>query len=296
MTKLEGDIVEIRIDFKRGEGDPTRVFRAMTGLIESTQRLDEHLSATIGTRVNTTIVLQDIEAESLRAKLKTIINEIPDEALKAGEIKKIIGHFLLKAKHRIIDWCSKREEIKERNEVKQLEDDIHTLAEESDVKLLPAYAPMETGALLSDITSINDALEHLSEEDEASFSSTKGKSQYNPKLSISEEVVKNIITKESIETKGEKILKVKKPDYLGYSKWGFKHAGHLIEVKILDEKWLSDFQNRRINVQPGDSLRVILIEELSYGYDNEIIHTNYEIIKVLQVIPSPRHRQGELFD
>ena len=110
MSEFE-DLIEIRIDFRRGEGDPARVFRAMTGLIESTKRLDEHFSATISTKARTSLVLQDIEAGSLKAKLKTIIEKIPDEALKEGNIKKIIGHFLHKAKHKVIDWCSERTEI-----------------------------------------------------------------------------------------------------------------------------------------------------------------------------------------
>jgi len=292
----EEDLVEIRIDFRQGEGDPARVFRAMTGLIESTQRLDEHFSTIISTRVRTTLVLQDIEAGSLRAKLKTIVEEIPDEALKKGETRKIVGHFLHKAKHKVIDWCSKRDQIKDRNEVKQLEADIHKLAGESDVKLLPAYAPVETGTLLSDITSINSSLEHLSEGEVATFNSAEGQSTYNPKLSISDAVLRDIITRESIVTEGERILKVKKPDYLGPSKWGFKYAGHLIEARVLDEKWLNDFQGRNVGVQPGDSLRVILREELSYGYDSEIVHADYEIVKVLEVIPAPKFIQRELFD
>jgi len=119
MDKIE-DIIEIRVQFERGVGDPARVFRAMTGLIESTQRLDEHLSATISAKVKTSLILQDVETASLKAKLKTVIEEIPDETLKEGDVKKIIGHFLHKAKHKVIDWCSERDEIKDRHEVKEV--------------------------------------------------------------------------------------------------------------------------------------------------------------------------------
>lgn len=237
------DLIEITVDFERGKGDPARVFRAMTGLIESTQLLDEHLSATISTKVRTTLILQDIEAGSLKSKLRTMVEEIPDEALKEGNVKKVIGHFLHKAKHKVLDWCSERDEIKDRNEIKQLESDIHTLAEESDIKLLPAYAQVETGTLLSDINSIRNALENLDEKDSARLTSPEGVSQYNQHLSISEEIVRELITREIIESEGERILKVKKPDYLGPSRWGFRYSGHLIEAKILDESWLSQFQN-----------------------------------------------------
>lgn len=290
------ELIEIRVEFERGRGDPARVFRAMTGLIEATQSLDEHLSATISTTVRTTLVLQDVEAASLKAKLLTVIQELPDEALKEGNIKRVIGHFLLKAKHRVLDWCADRDEIKSREEVKQLEADIHRLAEQSDVKLLPAYAPVETGTLLADITSIRSALENLNIYDKATFTSPEGLSAYNPQLVVSEQVVRELVTRETLDSESVRIIKVKKPDYLGSSKWGFKYSGHLIEAKILDEKWLTQFQSRKVELQPGDSLRVRLREQVSYGYDNEIVHVEYDVIEVQEVIQAPKYIQGDLLD
>lgn len=290
------ELIEIRVEFEQGRGDPARVFRAMTGLIEATQSLDEHLSATISATVRTTLVLQDVEAASLKAKLRTVIQELPDEALKEGNIKKVIGHFLLKAKHRILDWCSDRNEIKSREEIKLLEADIHRLAEQSDVKLLPAYAAVETGALLSDITSIRGALEHLSSNDNATFTSPEGVSAYNPQLVVSEQVVRELVTRETLETESVRIIKVKKPDYLGSSKWSFKYSGHLIEAKILDVKWLTEFQSRKVELQPGDSLRVLLREQISYGYDSEIVHVEYDVIEVQEVIQVPKYIQGDLLN
>lgn len=290
------DLIEIRVEFERGRGDPARVFRAMTGLIEATQRLDEHLSATISTAVQTTLVLQDVETTSLKAKLRTVIQELPDEALKEGNAKMIIGYFLLKAKHRVLDWCSERNEIRSRDEVKQLEADIHRLAEQSDVKLLPAYAPVETGTLLSDIKSIRGALENLSANDNATFTTPEGVSAYNPKLVISEQVVRELVTRETLDSASVRIIKVKKPDYLGSSMWSFKYAGHLIEAKILDENWLVQFQSRKVELQPGDSLRVVLREKIAYGYDNEIVHVEYEVVEVREVIQAPKFIQGDLLD
>ncbi|GAO35311.1 hypothetical protein SCT_0696 [Sulfuricella sp. T08] len=284
MADESSDLIEIRIEFERGAGDPTRVFRAMAGLIESTQLLDSHLALIIGANVRTALVLQDVEAASLKAKLKTIIEEIPDEAVKAGDVKKVIGHFLFKAKHKILDWCSERNSIKDRGEIKQLEADIHALAEQSDIKVLPAYASLETATLLSDINSVKGALEYLENNDVATFKSPLGSSEFNPELTVPDDVVRELITRETIASKGERILKVKKPDYLGSSKWVFKYGGHLIEAKVIDGEWLNRFQNNHDPVFPGDSLRVVLREEASYGYDNEIVHTDYEVVQVVEVI------------
>lgn len=294
MADESSDLIEIRIEFERGTGDPTRVFRAMAGLIESTQLLDSHLALSIGANVRTSLILQDVEAASLKAMLKTVIEEIPDEAVKAGDVKKVIGHFLCKAKHKILDWCSERDSIKDRKEVKQLESEILALAEQSDIKLLPAYASLETATLLSDINSIKGALECLENKDVATFKSSLGTSDYNPTLTVSEDVVRELITREIIATEGERILKVKKPDYLGNSQWGFKYSGHMIEAKVLHVEWLNRFQKNQEPVLPGDSLRVILREQVSYGYDNEIVHTDYEVVQVIEIIRGLRLVQDSM--
>lgn len=240
------------------------------------------------------MVLQDVEATSLKAILRTVVSSLPDEAVKAGEVKKVIGHYLIAAKHKILDWCSQRNEIGSREEVKQLQDEVHALAEASDVKVIPAYAPIELTTLLSDITAIREALSHLAANDAASFTSAEGQSIYNRRLHVSEAMVQELVTRETIPTESERIVKVKKPDYLGTSKWEFKYAGHAIEAKILDVMWLQRFQSNLEPLNPGDSLRVILREEVAYGYDSEIVSIVYTVLKVLDILPGLRAIQTSL--
>lgn len=294
MTQVVPGEIEIRVSFERGVGDPTRVFRTMTGLIESAQALDAHLALSIGASVRTSLVLQDVEATSLKAKLRTVVEALPDEALKAGEVKKVIGHFLVAAKHKILDWCGDRTEITTLEEVKQLQHDVHKLAEASDVKLLPAYAPLEIPTLLADITAVHQALSYLAANDEATLSSSEGQSTYNAAFEVSQAMVQELVTREKIASKGERIVKVKKPDYLGTSKWEFKYSGHAIEAKMLHKEWLQRFQTNQVSLNPGDSLRVILSEEVSYGYDSEIVQTDYEVVEVLDVLPGLRAIQSPL--
>lgn len=292
----EEDFFEITIDFEKGTGDPARVFKTMTGLIESTQEIDQHLANSISTKVVTSLVLQDIQAGSIKAKLKTVIEHIPDEAIKSFDAKKLIGHFLFKAKHKIIDWCSENDEIENQNKIIQLDNDIKTLAENTGVLQFPSYALIGTNFLLLDINNITKALNNLVEEDKAILLSPEGTSNYNMNLKITDQIVLDLITKETIVSESERILKVKKPDYLGYSKWVFKYSGHLIDVKILHEDWLVKFQKRDFSINPGDSLRVILREEISYGTNNEVVNSKYSIVKVLNIIPMQNYDQGNLFN
>lgn len=174
MSEMDNQAIEIRIEFERGVGDPTRIFYSMAALIESVQSMDRHLGECIGVDVRSALVLQDVEAASLKAKLKTIIEAIPDEPLKSGDIKKLIGHYLLQGKHLILDWCNGRKEISTREEVKQLENDLYVLAESTNIKQIPAYAQINTATLLSDITEIKNALNYLGARDLATLSSRLG--------------------------------------------------------------------------------------------------------------------------
>lgn len=68
----------------------------------------------------------------------------------------------------------------------------------------------------------------------------------------------------------------------------------MIEAIVLHGEWLNRFQNNQEPVFPGDSLRVILRDEVSYGYDNKIVHTDYEVEQVVEVIRGLRLVQDSM--
>ena len=101
---------------------------------------------------------------------------------------------------------------------------------------------------------------------------------------MSEDVVRELITRETIASVGERIFKSQKTKLSWQFPMGFKYGGHMIEAKVLPDEWLNRFQNNQEPVFPGDSLRVSLRDEVSYGYDNKIVHTDYEVEQVVEVI------------
>jgi hypothetical protein len=294
-TQEDSELFELEMELRKGQGDPTRAFKAMTGLIEAIQSLDNHLAHAISSTVETQILLHDIQVGSLRAILRTVIISIPEEPLKEGNVRAVIGQYLRKARHKVLDWCVGRNEIRSREEVQALESDVFQLGKMTDVKMIPAYSPVPAVTLLSDIRKVGDALGNLQEGDSASLFSDQGKSFFNKDLMVSMDEVNKVITRETLVSEAERIVKVKKPDYLGSSKWMVKYGTHLIEAKILDNEWLSQFQGRDVILQPQDSLRVLMREEVSYGYDNEVVCTNYAIVKVVKLIPALKWEQTNLF-
>lgn len=287
---------EIYIDFKPSDGDPSRVFQSMADLIDSLNSLDAELASMVNINIQPELVLDRIEGGSIKSVLRTIIKDLPDDALKEANFKKILGHFLLKAKYIFLKWSEEKDEIQNIEQIIELKDELLALAEETDIIHLPAYKPIETESLLSHIHSINNSIAPLIEEDKVTYISAEGTTSINSNLEISSEIIIDLLTNEILETNGIRILKIKKPDFLGQSKWFLRHQGHQIEAKISDVNWLNSYQDRHQDLQPGDSIKANLNEKTSYGHDGNILHIDYEVTDVLEVIHAPKVIQGDIFD
>lgn len=256
----------------------------MSDLIEAFKSLDANLLSSFDVALSASLVLDEVEAGSLKARFRDVITGIPDEALKDGEWKKVLGHFLLRAKYALLAWLNDQDETVSRDDVRKLESEILQIAEETNLKQLPAYAAPRADILLADIHSVQKSLAYLEEEDFAVYRTGEYEVQFNRHLDFSSDVVREVLTKEVVKNSSRQVIKVKKPDYLGQSMWSFQSGGRSIEAKITDFGWLYEFQSRAIDVRPGDSLRVLLYEETSYGYEGEVVHRYYEVEKVYEVV------------
>src|ERR1700719_2313692 len=84
-TPIESDEFGIEINFKPLSDAPSRVFRAMTDLIEAFQEIDALLAGSIRGTIKPSTLLEDIEAGSLRVWLRNVLNSVDDESLKSGD-------------------------------------------------------------------------------------------------------------------------------------------------------------------------------------------------------------------
>ena len=254
---------EIKIDFEKHSEQPSRVFQCMAQMIESFHLIDNDLLLPFDIRAETFLILEDITAGSLRTCLTTMLRSVDDEGLKAGDVKKVIGNYLLKGKYRLIHFLENKKQITDRIEIETLGADLHELAVETDVKKLPSYKPVSFTALLRDIQLITLAVEQLKPADTAKFISKNGEVQFNQSFRYHQDAVEALLTKETKNSENSEILKVKKPDYLGDSMWELKYRERVIPAKITDHNWLLEFQSRRVDVRPGDALSVILQTQIN---------------------------------
>ncbi len=107
--------------------------------------------------------------------------------------------------------------------------------------------------------------------------------------------IEDLLTAETLSSVSEMFLKIKKPDYLGDSKWEFRHGKSPINAGILDNNWLLRFRNREFALMPGDSLKARVRTEVKYDYDREVSAVNYFITEVLEVVYSKTNPSNNLF-
>jgi len=284
----------ISIDFQRGSESPARVFRAMTGLIDAFQEIDRGLARTIDINIEPVLLLEDVETGSLRVWLTTLLKEVDDEALKKLDWKTAVGKYLVKAKYLIINFMEGKTTVSDHTEVEALRRDLLSLAKETDVLNIPVYQPVSTRMVLNDLELLTRAVSPLGAADKAIYTTKDDASNFNLSFSVAPESLEAIVTRETIESDGTMILVVKKPDYLGESMWDFRHSNRTLQAKLLDYEWLKKFQNREVEVRPGDAIRARVKVRTSYDHDGEVIGEHYEVIEVIEVLQKMRSLQADL--
>lgn len=281
---LEEAAFDVYIDFVKGQGGAARVFHSMGQLVDAFAQLDQVLAGIISEASRTELILEDVEGGSVRSKLRSVLQEIPDDALKDGEWKKVLGHFLVRGKYLICEWLRENPEINKLEQVQTLQEQLAIEAERTGARHLPLYRPVDTRTLLGVIAEIDRSIAPLDPRDIVRYESPYGKTTLPHTQHVHDELIRDLLTHEIITSDDERIVKVKKPDFLGRSQWVLKYAGHSIYANIDDIPWLNDFQSGRIDVKPGDSLRVLMHEEVYYGHNMEVIHVTHAIVEVLGVI------------
>jgi hypothetical protein len=239
-------------------------------------------------------LLQDIESASIRTWLRTLLTSVDNEALKELDWKKFVGSYLVRGKEKIVNWLGDKKTIVDQKQIESLQQEIYQMAEQTEVRHIPAYARIPRYRLLTNIEKISTSLSFLDKDDEAAYITSNGRFPFNLSFNIASEAVEEFATRETITNNAQMILQVKKPDFLGESMWDFRHQGRTIQAKIVDLNWLHRFHTREFIIAPGDSIRAMVNIETKYGYDNDVVTTHYLIIEVLELLPLNGDQQREL--
>jgi hypothetical protein len=146
------------------------------------------------------------------------------------------------------------------------------------------YHAISATSLAQEAGKISEALENLEEWDTISFQSDERETTLSPKFVVTQEEITDLFAGESISNDINRILMVRRPDFLGETKWEFRYEKRPFSAKISDESWLNDFHAGNIDIRPGDALRVTLRETVTYDNNGEVMKEEREILTVAGVI------------
>src|SRR5258705_3940036 len=122
------DLTIVEVDYRPGTPDPGRVFRSMAELIAAFHSIDEDLARAVSMSVRAEVLLERVEAGSIKAFIRTVVEQLDDDALRNLDWKPLFGQYLVRGKHVILRWLDGRDKIASRAEVIELQQEIARLA------------------------------------------------------------------------------------------------------------------------------------------------------------------------
>lgn len=283
------DMFAIEIDYRAGIDAPSRVFKALADMVEAAERADRLLARSISVEVEPVLLLEDIEKGSVRSWLRSSIKGLPDHVIASGEVKKLVGHFLVRGKRAIIAWADRHPTITTRDEVVELQDEIRTLADHTQVNRIPAYTAPTVSELAQTALDFRDAAAQLGDGEAMRYRVATETLPVSRTFDVAPEHLEELVTARSLQSRARMIVKVKKPDFLGSSKWELHHGRRTIYAAVEDGDWLARFRGRDPSalLAPGDAIDVEMRVDAAYGHDSELVRETYSIERVLGVIPPP---------
>lgn len=284
IAPLAKSPIWVEIDFVANSPDPARVFRAATAMIEALTAIDAALVAGLGVEVKLEPILIDIEVGSLRAKLANEIKSIPDEILAKAEIRPILGHFLVRAKHAFLRHLERKERGDLAAELADARREVQIEAEKSGVARL-GYTPPSEAVIADRIRDVIRANAMLGAGDRMRYVAADQTTVLDRDLVLEEAALQDALTHETVQSSPSRmILKVKRPDFLGRAQWEFRYGGQQLSAKIEDIEWLAAFQSHAITIGPGDSLDAMVTTLARYTARGELLQASHTIVQVLGII------------
>lgn len=282
----------LTINFPPHTKNPQRIFSTASECIAALQACDQMLLKTFPTEIQPVFVLEQVETGSLKMWLRQLLEVVDDDAIKNLDWKPAVGKYLVKGKYLLLKKLEGKKELPSKHELLEISNELQELAKETDVLMLPAYSRVSEIDIAEHARIISTALARLEPGESISINDDNGEAVIDAGFAVTDEDIKNLLVEQELENTSELILMVRKPDFLGETKWEFRFNRRSLSVAIVDKDWLSNFQSGEIDIRPGDALRVRMKETVAYDATGEVVDEQREIIKVISVIH--KKEQGTL--
>lgn len=285
------------VDFEYGTGSASRVFAAVQDFIRACDAFDKHLITVVAPHITPMLLLGNIEAGSLRAILRYALRSLNDDDLRNFRLRRLLGTFLVDAKYFLLEWMAEERP----HSLSVLREELVYIADRTliDISLLQSRGeamqedfqsrptrPLRPEHLIKAIRGFQRVKSHLTQGDRAYMITHIGaRHDMNLSVSFSAQELKALLVRTTkIVPPTYTTLIVRKPDYLGKSRWRVRHDDRDIAVKIEDREWLTRFQSRAVAVQPGDALVCAMRVEEEYDMEGHLVRERFIVEHVNTVV------------
>lgn len=263
----------------------------MLGLINAFKEYDRNLAKIISADFEPEIILEDITTGSLKTTIASILRKIDDGAIKGLDWKQLIGSYMVKGKYKLIEFLEERETVTDYKEIEDLNTELIKLAHDANIIHLPSFSPIPPQKLLENIKDISEAMSHLQSNDSVSLIADEREKEINKKFKLPVEKIETILTEHVAVKERLMVLKVKKPDFLGFSKWDMKHGNKAVSVKIEHIDWLNKFHKQEVVIAPGDSIKGLVKITENIDKHGQLVAEEYSIVEVYEVLKNVRYQK-----
>lgn len=278
---LEGEIGLV-IDYEPGKTLAVDVLQAAMGMIQALDKLDSALLSSVNTSLQPVSVLNDVQHSSLKMLLARALRHLPDDAVHNLDWKQWVGGLLVKGKYKLLQNLeADAPEI--RATLIELEEDYKS----APVGLL-GYTPptvADVREALDGVIQARAALpgQHMEVQTELGDITI-------PEASFQLDEVLVVGPQQTVTNTGTEFFKIKAPDMLGSSQWQVIRNGRNTRVDMLHQKWLDSYHAREFSILPGDSLKCVYEETITYDDLGNEIERKLAIVEVQEIISPPTQR------
>ena len=294
-TMAQAPEFALTIHFVEGEADPVRTFNGLARLLDALLQFDRVVIGAVDPLIHAAFALERVEAGSVTAWVRNKLTQVDDQPIRDFDWKKMVGSYALKAKYRALDYLNARMEAQEAVRLQELRDDLEKLARSAEFRHLPLPAPLKLDALVEPLDAIQDAKSTFENKDRITISSGEGTRELD--LNSTKHPSEYLPLEGSHVSSGsmEMVLLVKKPDYLGDSKWEFRHGSSIVTAHVLDGPWVEQFRRGREVIVPGSALVCSVAYEYAYDDKGALQSAKHDITRVHRIVTHSGGDQGKLW-
>ena len=274
----------LRVDYEDRTENPGRIFRSMGSLIESFRFIDFMFAQSIDSDLEFRQFLESIEAGSLVTRIIESFTGSSQKNIGEELEPESVENYIDKGKQRIIRTMNENSTIADGKIINDLDEGLQKIAQDSGVGAHIQYQKIESLTLARNLESLSNSVKSLNEGENITYKKENNIISINKNCEVDLDKIQEDLVADIMETDTIRILKIKKPDFLGNSMWELKHGTQTIRAKITDGRWLKRFRDGEISTRPGDAIMGKIKESYKYDKSGNLVSSHHEIYEIIKVI------------